>query len=376
MGWAHVSPELPATMPTPTPDLPTDYSLWDDDADSGALPSAAPLPPPAVAVSDAAGMVHLRVAEVDHGVRLDKWLAGQLPDRSRNRLQEWIEAGAVRVNGVPATIRQPVRGGDAVEVEPRPTPESQAFVAEPVPLVIVYQDDAILVVNKPPGLVVHPAAGNWTGTLQNGLLYLDPRSARLARAGIVHRLDKDTSGLMVVARTEAAQLDLIRQLQARTVRREYLAVVLGHPPERGSIDAPIGRHPRERTRMAVFSEVRADARAAVTHFRVLARALPVQGSETALLACRLETGRTHQIRVHLQHLGFPLVGDAVYGPGGRRAHTRGPQFGRQALHAWRLGLIHPSRGDACFWEAAPPDDLQGLLDTLGLVFNPAEGRTA
>ncbi len=361
-------------MPTPTPDLPTDYSLWDDDADSGALLPAATVPPPPAAVSEAGALLILRVAEADHGVRIDKWLAGQLPDRSRNRLQDWIEAGAVRVNGAPATIRQPVRGGDAVEVEPRPTPESKAFVAEPVALYIVYEDETILVLNKPPGLVVHPAAGNWSGTLQNGLLYHDARSARLARAGIVHRLDKDTSGLMVVARTEPAQLDLIRQLQARTVRREYLAVVLGHPPERGSIDAPIGRHPRERTRMAVFRELRADARSAVTHFRVLARAPLVQGSETALLACRLETGRTHQIRVHLQHLGFPLVGDSVYGPGGRRTHTRGPQFARQALHAWRLGLIHPARSVPCFWEASPPTDLQRLLDTLGLAFDPAEGR--
>jgi 23S rRNA pseudouridine1911/1915/1917 synthase len=223
-------------------------------------------------------------------------------------------------------------------------------VPEEIPLDIVHEDQAILVLNKPAGLVVHPGSGNWTGTLMNALLNHAPQLKQVPRAGIVHRLDKDTSGLMVVAKTLEAQTDLVRQLQARTVSRIYLALVEGRVAEAGSVDAPIGRHPRERTKMAVVER----GKPAVTHFHVLER-LP----HHTLVECRLETGRTHQIRVHMQSIGHPLVGDPVYGSRELRK-----AFHRQALHATRLGLIHPVSGQRMEWQVPMPGDMVELIERL------------
>jgi 23S rRNA pseudouridine1911/1915/1917 synthase len=234
-----------------------------------------------------------------------------------------------------------------------------------MPLAIVHEDDAILVVDKPAGLVVHPAAGHWSGTLLNGLLAYAPELAAVPRAGIVHRLDADTTGLMVVARTLAAQTDLVRQLQARTVQREYWAIVLGEPRRNGVIDAPIGRDARNPLRFRVSHAT--NARAARTLYTRLA-SVQADGATLSWLACRLETGRTHQIRVHLEYLGHPLVGDPVYR---RRLPSPVPEiawraFSRQALHACRLGLEHPTTRAPMEWFRVPPDDLSALMHSLGL----------
>ncbi|CAH2909943.1 MAG: LSU rRNA pseudouridine(1911/1915/1917) synthase (EC [uncultured Paraburkholderia sp.] len=296
------------------------------------------------------------------GERLDKVLARVFPEFSRNRLQSWIEAERVRIDGKPAKIRQPVPLGATIEL----VPEQLAFTPEPVPLDIVYEDDTLVVINKPAGMVVHPAAGNWSGTVLNGLLYrYGDAAAGLPRAGIVHRLDKETSGLMVVARTLEAQTDLVRQLQARSVKRRYLALVWGNMPEEGTINAPIGRDPRERTRMAVVTG--ASGKPARTHFRRVDTALWQRQPVTAI-HCDLETGRTHQIRVHCAHIGHPLLGDPVYGRArGKRSVTPLPgDFARQALHAWRLGLIHPKTGRTMQWRADVPEDIAALSAGLGL----------
>ena len=336
-----------------TPEKPADYSAWDDETEPLDLPEA----PAAQAV------VTLFADASARGERLDKWLARQMAEHSRSRLQGWIEDGAVTVNGGAAVVRHAIWEGDRVSVTVRAAPESLAHAPEAMDLAIVFEDDDIIVINKPAGLVVHPAAGNWSGTLLNGLLFHFPGAARLPRAGIVHRLDKDTSGLMVVAKTEAAQTDLVRQLQARTVKREYRAVVHGEPPARGTIDQPIGRHPRERTRMAVFKTEGPANKPAVTHFRVLdvSDVGRTAGGKHALVACRLETGRTHQIRVHMLSLGHPLVGDSVYGKSGALPH-----FHRQALHARRLGLVHPRQRTDCAWSVPMPADMLELLEQLGL----------
>ncbi len=284
------------------------------------------------------------------GRRLDQALAELLPEYSRSRIQEWIDAGLVLLSGAPAKPKQKVWPGEHVSVRPLAHPSEVEAVAEAIPLDIVYEDDAILVLNKPAGLVVHPGSGNWTGTLMNALLDHAPQLRQVPRAGIVHRLDKDTSGLMVVAKTIEAQTDLVRQLQARSVSRIYLAIVEGDLAEAGSVDAPIGRHPRERTRMAVVER----GKPAVTHFRLLERL-----ARHTLVECRLETGRTHQIRVHMQSIGHPLVGDPVYGS---RAERR--RFHRQALHAARLALLHPVSGQPMAWEAPMPADMAELLERL------------
>ncbi|WP_277187973.1 RluA family pseudouridine synthase [Caballeronia sp. BR00000012568055] len=299
------------------------------------------------------------------GERLDKVLAKVFPEFSRNRMQGWIEEGRVLVDGARAKVRQPVPLDAVITLTPDLLPEQLAFAAEPVPLHIVYEDETLVVINKPAGMVVHPAAGNWSGTLLNGLLYrYGDAAAGLPRAGIVHRLDKETSGLMVVARTLEAQTDLVRQMQARTVKRRYVAFVWGNMPEDGTIDAPIGRDPRERTRMAVVKT--ASGKHARTHFRTVDRTT-WHGQPVSAIHCDLETGRTHQIRVHCAHIQHPLLGDPVYGHArGKRSIRPLPnEFARQALHAWRLGLIHPATGNDVHWRADVPDDMAELAEALG-----------
>jgi 23S rRNA pseudouridine1911/1915/1917 synthase len=299
------------------------------------------------------------------GERLDKALAALLPELSRSRLQQWIGEGAVRVNGQSVRARHELALGDLIEVEPQPAPDVAAFRPEPMPLTIVHEDEALLVVDKPPGLVVHPAAGNWSGTLLNGLLAHVPALADVPRAGIVHRLDAGTSGLMVVGKTLAAQSDLVRQLQQRTVMREYWAVALGIPARIGSVNAPIARDPRNPLRFRVSHH--ASAKPARTHYATVANVRDAQVA-MAWMACRLETGRTHQIRVHMEHIGHPLIGDPVYrrglpGKTADQADWRG--FPRQALHACRLELKHPSTQRTLSWFRAPAPDLAQLMTTLG-----------
>ncbi len=295
------------------------------------------------------------------GERLDKFLGGALPDYSRNRLKAWVEAGAVTVDGKVTKVRHLLRGGEGIKVFPQEMPEQYAFAPEDIPLDVVYEDSSFIVINKPAGLVVHPAAGNWTGTLLNGLLYRFPELKRLPRAGIVHRLDKDTSGLMVVARTDIAQTSLVRQLQERTVGRRYLAWVWGDAPSQGKVLATVGRDQRDRLKMAAGS---AQGKPAATLFRRLVKGA-FSESPVALLECRLETGRTHQIRVHLESLGFPLLGDPVY-----RKRTPGVAkslpFGRQALHAYALSLQHPVTQETMTWFKLPPQDLRELLPLVGM----------
>jgi 23S rRNA pseudouridine1911/1915/1917 synthase len=292
------------------------------------------------------------------GMRLDQLLARQLPQYSRNRLKAWIDTGAVTLNGRGADAKQKIRGGEAIRVQPAPAPEETAYAAEDIGLAIVHEDDAIIVINKPAGLVAHPAAGNWSGTLLNALLHHVPALAGVPRAGIVHRLDKETSGLLVVAKTLQAQTALVRQLQARTVRRVYWALVAGRIDAGGSVDGPIGRHPTQRTRMAVLPAAAAGAKAALTHYEPRAH-YQREGVAVTLVECRLETGRTHQIRVHMQHLGHPLVGDPVYG----RAPTKA-WLPRQALHARELALVHPATAKPVAWQAPLPADLDQLLRSL------------
>ena len=283
------------------------------------------------------------------GLRLDQALAILLPEFSRSRLAHWVRSGRATVDGQSALPRQKVRGGEVIEIRPLAEAGVPAHQPEDIPLDVVYEDDALLVVNKPAGLVVHPGSGNRKGTLLNALLRRVPGLAALPRAGIVHRLDKDTSGLLVVAKTLPAHASLVRQLQARSVKREYLAVAHGRVARDGRIEAPIGRHPIRRTRMAVVAR----GRHAVTHYQVLER-----HAHATVLRCQLETGRTHQIRVHLSSIGHALVGDSTYGKHG------GIPFARQALHAERLTLVHPRTGKTVEWRVEPPPDLQDLISSL------------
>ncbi len=295
------------------------------------------------------------------GQRLDQALATVFSEYSRARLQQWIRDGQVRVDERQWRGKDRVRGGEQVRIEAQLVAQED-WQAEALPLSVVYEDEAILVIDKPAGLVVHPAAGNRDGTLLNALLHHAPELEVLPRAGIVHRLDKDTSGLLVVARSLTAQKSLVEQLQARSVKREYQAVVTGVMTAGGRIEAPIGRHPVQRKRMAVVP----GGKPAITHYRVAAR----YRAHTRVLV-RLETGRTHQIRVHMAHQHFPLVGDPVYGgrlrlPAGSSAalHEALRGFQRQALHAGRLGLLHPLSGEALEWESALPADMAGLIAAL------------
>ena len=304
------------------------------------------------------------VGASQHGMRLDRALAELIPEFSRSYLQQLIEAGAVTRDKQP--VGKPsarVKAGDRGLIELRPTPQSQAFKPEVMALEIVFEDEHLMVINKPAGLVVHPAPGNWSGTLLNGLLAHDSKAAGLPRAGIVHRLDKDTSGLMVVARTRAAMDALVRLIALREVSRQYLA--LAHKPWSGpgrrDVEAPIGRDPRNRLRMAVVDLSRHSGKPAKTSFELL------ENSEQGCwLRCTLHTGRTHQIRVHLASIGHPLVADELYGG----AVAAGMQ--RQALHACRLAFTHPVTHEALVFRAPLPQDLGHALQVWGLGYNASQ----
>lgn len=306
----------------------------------------------------------LRIAEIPRelaGLRLDRALAAVFPDVTRSQLQQWIADGRISVGDRTPRKRDKVAGGERIEIR-LPPPRETTALAESIPLEVVHEDASLLVVNKPAGLVAHPGAGNPRGTLLNALLHHAPELARLARAGIVHRLDKDTSGLMVVAKTEHARQRLSRDLESRRVKREYVAVVNGVMIAGGTVDAPIGRHRVERTRMAVTDR----GRHAVSHYRVMKKY-----RAHTLVRVSLESGRTHQIRVHLAHIRFPIVGDPVYGgrlriPKNMSAaladRLRG--FKRQALHAAKLSLTHPETGAAMRWTASVPLDMSELMEAL------------
>ena len=325
-------------------------------------------PDPEDEVLDGVSEVELRSVEVtpgQHGERIDRALAQAASEFSRNYLQQLIDGGAVSLNGLPVSKpAQRVKAGDVIAVELRPTQQSQAFKAQPMDLNIVYEDAHVLVINKPAGLVVHPAPGNWSGTLLNGLLARDPQFASVPRAGIVHRLDKDTSGLMVVARTRAAMDVLVKAIAAREVSRQYLA--LAQRPWKGAaqvtVDKPIGRDPRNRLRMAVVDLSVSSGKLAKTDVFWLANS--VAG---CWVRCALHTGRTHQIRVHMASLGHPLVGDALYGG------SPEPGMERQALHAFRLAFHHPVTGVWQEFHAEPAVDFLALLALWGLSYNADAG---
>ncbi len=299
--------------------------------------------------------LHLTVPDASYGRRLDQVLADLLPQHSRNRLQGWVRDGCVEVDGKSETEpKRKLLGGERLNVNEPHDVRSIPEQPEDIPLDIVFEDETLIVINKPAGLVVHPGSGNWSGTLMNALLHHVPAIAEVPRAGIVHRLDKDTSGLLVVAKTLEAQTDLVRQLQARTVRRVYLALAAGAITTGGGIDSPIGRHPVQRIKMAVVPESRG-GKPALTWFRIMEKF-----AYCTFIECSLETGRTHQIRVHMASLHHPLVGDQVYG----KPNAKLPEFPRQALHATRLGLVHPLSGFKMQWEVPMPEDMRNLLDSL------------
>jgi len=295
------------------------------------------------------------------GLRLDQSLAELCPEYSRSRLKNWVNSGNILINNKTLRPRDKVNGGEAVIINPI-ADTSLNIKAEPIELNIVYQDESMLVVNKPAGLVVHPAAGNWDGTLQNALLHHDPDLEGLPRAGLVHRIDKETSGLLMVARTLTAHKTLVDQLQARAFEREYLTVVRGYMTAGGTVDAPLARHPTDRKKYAV----RMGGKEAVTHYRVQRRF-----AKHTLLKVNLETGRTHQIRVHMSHINHAIVGDQVYG--GRFKPLANASellsetlraFKRQALHAARLGVVHPITGEEIAWECEMPADMANLVEVL------------
>jgi 23S rRNA pseudouridine1911/1915/1917 synthase len=302
------------------------------------------------------------ITEEYAGRRLDVVLAELFPEYSRSRLKIWIEQGQVLVDGKAAKPKYKISGDEELQLSVQTIESEENCVAEDIPLDIVYQDESIIVINKASDFVVHPAAGHYSGTVQNALLHYDASLAAIPRAGIVHRIDKDTTGLMVVARNFRSHKYLVDQIQKHEVTREYQAVVFGVMTGGGMVDQPIGRHPRDRIKMAV----RENGREAVTHYRLLKRF-----REHSHIKVQLETGRTHQIRVHMSHLRHPIVGDPVYA--GRHRVPPGAQpelveylqaFKRQALHAWRLSFIHPESGEEVTYEAPLPDDMQQLLGLL------------
>ncbi|HBA64574.1 MAG TPA: 23S rRNA pseudouridine(1911/1915/1917) synthase RluD [Methylococcaceae bacterium] len=302
-----------------------------------------------------------QIPEEMAGMRLDQVLAELFSDYSRSKLQTWLKAGRVLVDGAQLKAKDKVEGGESIELDA----EAEVVLeceAEAIPLDIVYEDESLLIINKPAGLVVHPAVGNWTGTLQNALLNHVPSLETLPRAGIVHRIDKETSGLLMVAKTLPAHNSLVKQLQERSIEREYLAITKGRIIAGATIDEPIGRHPTDRKRYAI----RQTGKDAVTHYRVVERF-----ARHTLIRVKLETGRTHQIRVHMAYVHFPLVGDPVYGGRFQLPPDCSEQleielraFKRQALHAEKLGLLHPETQEYCEWIQPLPDDMIRLLAAL------------
>jgi 23S rRNA pseudouridine1911/1915/1917 synthase len=285
------------------------------------------------------------------GLRLDQALARLFPQYSRNRLQAWLKSGHIEIDGARLPPNHAVSGGELVALRPPRVPDAAVPQAQRMPLKVVFEDADLVVIDKPAGLVVHPGAGQPDRTLLNALLAHAPALAGVPRAGIVHRLDKDTSGLLVVAKTVSAQAELVKQLADRSMRRIYLAIVQGDPPASGTIDAPVGRDARARTRMAVTHR----GKPARTRYRVLERY-----GRAALVECRLETGRTHQIRVHFQHIRHPLIGDETY----RRGTRHGIAFPRQALHATELTLVHPRTRAVASWKSPLPRDMKRLVEAL------------
>ena len=295
------------------------------------------------------------------GMRLDQCLAEMFSDYSRSKLQTWIKAGRVTVDQQTLKAKDKVDGGELITLDAE-AEEVMEYEAENIPLEIVFEDDSILIVNKPAGLVVHPAVGHWDGTLVNALLNHAPSLKTLPRAGIVHRLDKDTSGLLMVAKTLQAHNSLSTQLQERSITREYLALVKGWMTAGGTVDEPLGRHPADRKKHTV----RDDGKHAITHYRLEERL-----KKNTLIRVKLETGRTHQIRVHMAYIGYPLVGDPVYGGRFQMPANCSEQleevlrsFKRQALHATKLGLQHPATDEYCEWELAMPEDMVNLLEAI------------
>ncbi len=319
----------------------------DNDNKSGPIPDTPPTTP-----------LHALIPLDYAGLRLDQALARLFPDYSRSLLQVWVKEGQVLVDGLALDAKSKVWGGEKVVLRPAARPGSAARPQD-IPLEIVHEDDSLIVINKPPGLVVHPGNGNVSGTLMNALLFHAPALASLPRAGIVHRLDKDTSGLMVIAKTEQSHTHLVSQLQARSVMRLYWAIAVGTTPPSGHVSVAIGRHPTQRIKMAALAQ----GKPATTHFRTLK-----QGNEWSFLECKLETGRTHQIRVHLAHLGFPLIGDPTYGSRVREAKLplAARDFSRQALHAAQLALNHPRTSLEMHWQRPAPEDFMQLLSVLEL----------
>ena len=304
-------------------------------------------------------MINLTIPVDYVGLRLDQAIAKLLPNWSRARLQTWIIEQRVLLDGQATTVKQKVWGNEHIQIVPHEVVTESTYSAEDINLDIVFEDETIIVINKPAGLVVHPGNGNWHGTMLNALLHHAPQLANISRAGIVHRLDKETSGLLVVAKTIEAQTSLVRQLQQHTVKRDYMALVLGEVASSGSVDAAIGRHPTQRTKMAITVK----GKPARTHYQ------PIEYFEgCTLLKCSLETGRTHQIRVHMLKIGHPLVGDPVYGGKPRKTQPIVGQllihFSRQALHAQKLALTHPNSKQVMQWEVLPPADMAQLLQEL------------
>jgi len=304
-------------------------------------------------------MLNVTIPNNYAGLRLDQALAQLFPNWSRSRLQLWISQKRITLDGKAVNSKQKVWGNEQICINPKSFSTGPQFKAEAIRLNIIYEDDFLLIINKPVGMVVHPGNGNWQGTMLNALLHHAAQLSNVPRAGIVHRLDKDTSGLLVVAKTIDAQINLARQMQQHQVKRNYLALVLGQVTQNGTVDQPIGRHPVQRTKMAVIKK----GKPARTHYQILE-----QFVGCTLLQCSLETGRTHQIRVHMHKIGHPLAGDPVYGGKPKKTNQEIGQlltiFPRQALHAQQLELAHPKNDKIMRWEATLPDDMNTLLQTL------------
>lgn len=304
-------------------------------------------------------ILELEIPKNCAGLRLDQALAQLLPTHSRNRIQMWVLAKQITVDDLNANSKRTVWGGENIKIRTIAHRNETTNIAEALELNIVYEDQAILIINKPAGMVVHPGNGNWQGTMLNGLLHYSSKLEEVPRAGIVHRLDKNTSGLLVVAKTLEAQTNLVRQLQSRTMKRDYLALVHGDVQFGGQVNAPIGRHPVQRVKMAINK----NGKEARTYYRVKEK---IHGY--TLLQCSLDTGRTHQIRVHMLSIGHPLVGDPTYGTKPKKSSEKIRKlitdFPRQALHAKYLELTHPDTGQKVMWESELPKDIDGLLITL------------